>query len=265
MARGIGGRDLPFRWWAVARDAEGVVVGAAMRTAPFAPYPPFVLAMPEEAALALARTLHARGEVVEQVNGTLPAARVVAEETARLAGGVARVHEHQRLFELGEVVLPPAPPGRLRRAEAGETDLVRAWFVAFDSDADEQAGRAPVPGGAAALTREELRARIEDGVVWLWEDEDGVPVHLTATTLPAHGVTRIGPVYTPKEHRGHGYARRAVAEVSADLQGRGERCCLFTDRANPVANALYPAIGYRQVAEVVELVVGPVAGAAQPR
>jgi len=261
LARG-GGHDLPYRWWAVARD-DGAVVGAAMRTAPFAPYPPFVLAMPEEAALSLARELHARGEPLAQVNGLLPAARTVAEETARLTGGAVRVHEHQRLWELDELVMPPAPPGRLRRADVTETDLCRAWFVAFDSDADLQAGRDPVPGGAGALSRDEIRSRIEDGVLWLWEDADGVPVHLTGTTLPAHGVTRIGPVYTPREHRGRGYARRAVAEVSERLSGFGERCCLFTDLANPVANALYAALGYRQVAEVVELAVDP--PGAQPR
>jgi hypothetical protein len=29
------------RWWAVVRDGSGEVVGMAMRTAPFAPYPLF--------------------------------------------------------------------------------------------------------------------------------------------------------------------------------------------------------------------------------
>jgi hypothetical protein len=29
------------RWWAVVRDGSGEVVGIAMRTAPFAPYPLF--------------------------------------------------------------------------------------------------------------------------------------------------------------------------------------------------------------------------------
>ena len=41
-------------WWLVVRSASSVV-GAGMRTAPFAPYPPFLLPMPDEAAVALAR------------------------------------------------------------------------------------------------------------------------------------------------------------------------------------------------------------------
>jgi hypothetical protein len=43
------------------------MVGA--RTAPFAPYQPFLLPMPDEAAVALARVLHERGEEELAVNG----------------------------------------------------------------------------------------------------------------------------------------------------------------------------------------------------
>src|SRR4051812_43498370 len=65
-------RDVPT-WWLVVRDEAGAVVGAGMSTAPFAPYPPYLLAMPTDAALQLARTLHERGEVLGGVNGALPA------------------------------------------------------------------------------------------------------------------------------------------------------------------------------------------------
>ena len=55
VSRGGGRRSL--------RDhGGGAVVGLAMRTAPFAPFPLYVLPMPEPAAVALARELHDRGE-----------------------------------------------------------------------------------------------------------------------------------------------------------------------------------------------------------
>ena len=66
-----------------------------------------------------------------------------------------------------------------------------------------------------------LLPRIEQGRVWLWEDEHGEPVHLTAANPPAYGVARIGPVYTPREQRGRGYASAAVAEVSRLLLDDG--------------------------------------------
>ena len=154
------------------------------------------------------------------VNGALPAAQVVAEETARLAGGAAAVDEHMRLFELGDLVLPAAPPGRLRSATRDDAELCLAWFRAFAQEAAEQAGRdrAARHGGVAM---DEMLARIDDGVVWLWEDEAGEVVHLTGANLPSYGVTRIGPVYTPREQRGRGYAAAPSPRSRSGTSSRG--------------------------------------------
>ncbi|GAA4375003.1 GNAT family N-acetyltransferase [Nocardioides caricicola] len=246
--------ESPYCWWVVARDDDGRVTGVGMRTAPFAPYPLYLLPMPDEDAVALARALHERGEEVGGVNGALPAAQLCAEEVARLAGGTAEVEEHVRLFELGELTVPEPPPGRLRLATRADAELCLAWFRAFAVDAAEQAGR----DGAHAMEEfslEMLENRIDDGVIWLWEDESGTPVHLTGANLPANGVVRIGPVYTPKQHRGRGLASRAVAEVSRAHLDQGLRCCLFTDQANPTSNRVYEALGYRPVVDMANLVI----------
>ena len=253
MAR-TGGADAPYRWWVVARDDAGQVTGVAMRTAPFAPYPLYVLPMPDDAARGLARVLHERGEAVAGVNGALPAAQVLADEYARLAGGSVQVHKHLRLFELGELVVPAAPPGRLRPATRDDDELCLAWFGAFAADAAEQAGRDGVHA-MADFSLEEIRERIDEGLLWLWEDAGGEVVHLTGANAPANGVARIGPVYTPKEHRGRGVASRAVAEVSRQHVEQGIRCCLFTDQENPTSNRIYEALGYRPVVDMVNLLV----------
>jgi RimJ/RimL family protein N-acetyltransferase len=246
--------DAPHCWWLIARDDAGGVTGVAMRTAPFAPYPLYVLPMPDDAAVALARALHERGEEVSGVNGALPGSQLLAEEYARLSGLEVRVDEHLRLFELGDLKVPSAPPGRLRAATRHDDELCLAWFRAFGRDAAEQAGR----DGSHAMvdfTIDEIRARIDDGLFWLWEDEAGEVVHLTGANAPANGVTRIGPVYTPKRHRGRGYASRAVADVSQRYVDQGLRCCLFTDQANPTSNRIYEALGYRPVTDMVNLVI----------
>jgi hypothetical protein len=250
-----GGGDAPYLWWATARDGDDHVVGVAMRTAPFAPHPLYVLSMPDDAAVRLARSLHERREEVGGVNGALPAARLVAEEYARLSGGEVSVHEHTRLFELGELILPAAPPGRLRPATRDDAELCLAWFRDFAQAAAEQAGRIE-PHAMEEFGMDEMLARIDDGIVWLWEDEAGDIVHLTGANLPANGVTRIGPVYTPRDRRGRGYASAAVAEISRQYVARGVRCCLFTDQANPVSNHIYEAIGYRPVVDMANLLVG---------
>ena len=106
------------RWWAVVRDHDGAIAGVAMRTASFPPHPLFVLGMPDEAAIALANALRDRGEEVRGVNGSLPAARSVASEVARLCEGDVRTWEHTRLYELNRLIPPSAVPGGPRFAIA---------------------------------------------------------------------------------------------------------------------------------------------------
>jgi hypothetical protein len=245
----------PGDWWVVARDAAGAVVGAGMRTAPFAPRPPFLLPMPEDAAVALARALHERGEAVPAVNGALPAVRPFAAETARLTGGEVEVSRHTRLHELGELI-PPAPvPGGLRPATEDDLELVHAWYEAFHGDADEQAGRPRDASADEMPDAAEVLRRVRAGGVYLWTDGDGRPVNLTAANPPSFGVARIGPVYTPPAERRRGWAGNGVAEVSRRILAQGARACLFTDQDNPTSNKVYAALGYRPVVDMANLVI----------
>jgi hypothetical protein len=252
--RAAGVTPPPDTWWLVVEDG-GDIVGAGMRTARFAPYPPFLLPMPDDAALLLARTLHARGEEVRAVNGALPAARTFADETARLAGGRVDVAQHTRLHELAELV-PPAPvPGRLVVATEDDIALATAWFEAFMGDADEQAGRPRGSSAHEAPDRDDMLRRLRAGTLWFWVDPAGARVHLTGANPPSFGVARVGPVYTPPEQRGRGWASAGVAEVSRRLQEQGVRVCLYTDQANPTSNKIYAALGYRPVVDMANLVL----------
>lgn len=242
-------------WWLVVRDQSGAVVGTGMRTATFAPYPLFLLPMPDEAALSLAHTLHDRGEEVLAINGALPTVQLCAAGLTQLAGGRVEVSQHTRLHELGELT-PPAPaPGRLKVATEDDLELVVEWFDAFMGDADEQAGR---PRGASAHEipdHAQLLRRLRAELLWFWVNEAGKPVHLTGANPASFGVARIGPVYTPPAQRGRGWASNAVAEVSWRIQAEGARVCLFTDQANPTSNMIYTALGYRPVVDMANLVI----------
>ncbi len=244
---------LPHRWFVVVRDDTGQVVGTGMRTAPFAPHPLFLLPMPTDAAAALAHVLHARGERVEGVNGALPAARLCAGELARLTGRTAEVVVHTRLHEARAVVVSDAPPGGLRAVREDEVPLALAWFAAFAHDADVQAGRAPGSLHELTETEDGMRLRVAEGRLWFWVDTDDRPVHLTGQNAPAYGATRIGPVYTPAEHRGKGYAAATVARLTQRALDEGLRPCLYTDQANPFSNQLYEGIGYEPVVDLVDV------------
>lgn len=244
-------------WWLVVRDGTGEIVSAAMRTAPFSPRPIYLMPMPDTAAVELARALHGRGEEVVAVNGALPAAELCAGELARLTGGTHAITIHTRLHVLAELIPPRPVPGRLARATPADIDLVEEWFAAFFGDADEQAGRDRGVGHDEVPARDVLLARITSGEIWFWLDEGGRHVHLTGAGAPAYGVARVGPVYTPPEERGRGWASNAVAEMSRRILAQGARACLFTDQANPTSNRLYAALGYRPVVDMADVAVTP--------
>ena len=262
LSRRADGTSRPDRnWWLVVRDGSGAVVGAGMRTATFAPYPPFLLPMPDEAAVALAHALHDRGEEVLGVNGALPAVELCAAELARLGGGRVEVSRHTRLHELGELVRPAPVPGGLVAATEDDVELATEWFAAFMGDADEQAGRPRGAGAGAGAGAHEMPDRVEmlrrlhTGRLWFWVDETGERVHLTGINPPSFGVARVGPVYTPPAQRGRGWASNAVAELSRRIRTEGARVCLFTDQANPTSNKIYAALGYRPVVDMANLVI----------
>lgn len=243
----------PYSWFALLTDGAGGIAGVAMRTAPFRPYPPYLLAMPDAAAEALADALVDRGEEVGGVNGALPSTRVFADRVAARTGGKVAESMHTRLFELGTLVDPAPTRGRLRTAYDDEGPLAVEWFHQFHLDADEQAGHDSHAERAEGTTLDDVRQRIRAGRIWMWVDEADIPLHLTGANPPAYGVARIGPVFTPKQHRGHGYASAAVAEVSRQLRAEGSRVTLFTDQANPTSNGIYVALGFEPVVDMVEL------------
>jgi hypothetical protein len=250
-------------WYAVHRHARGdggrAVASAAMRTAPFAPHPLWLLPMPKEAAADLARTLLERGEAVPGapfgVNGALEPAYACAEVLAQDLGAPVRSTMHSRLFRLDEVVWPREPEGRLRTATAADLPLVLEWFEMFHAEADEQAGRDPGES-VTQMSAEDVAVRIESGRVLLFEDRAGRVVHLTAYNDVSYGTARIGPVLTPRSDRGRGYAGWTVAVVSQRILDSGAVPCLYTDQANPVSNLVYQRIGYTPVVDTVALVVG---------
>ena len=134
---------------------------------------------------------------------------------------------------------------------------VSCWRGASPSGAaDEQAGRPPgTRVDVVPPNLDQMRRRIAEGSIYLWETPQGEVVHLSAVNGPSFGVSRIGPVFTPDAHRGHGYASAAVALLTRQILDSGTRACLFTDQANPTSNAIYQALGYEAVCDTGEVAI----------
>ena len=219
-------------WLAWLADDTGAVAGVALRTPP---YGLVLTALPPGAAAAL----------VETAEDRLPGAAGPAADVAAFATAYADRHGAratravcQRLFRFAEPTPPPSPGGRLRPATEADGELGAAWFDDFCTEA----GLRRDPDVRASSRRVIAQRRL---VFW---DVDGEPVCMVGHTPTVAGVTRIGPVWTPPEHRRRGYAAAATAELAGRLRGLGE-VVLFADRANPTATGVYERIGFGPVAE----------------
>jgi uncharacterized protein len=241
----------PLRsFWLVRHGTE--VVAAALRTPPFN----LVLARPQSRE-ALASLADAVAEDLPGVVGAVPEAEEFAELWTRQTGMSARTNMRQGVYALEHVERLPAVPGSARVATAADRELALRWWIAFGDEVLHEGG----PGRENAAAMVDHRLSPATGGILLWEDE-GEPVSLAGWGGPTPNGIRVGPVYTPRELRGRGYATALTAELSQRLlDGRlfaGGRhfCFLYTDLANPTSNAIYERIGYRRVAESAEILFG---------
>ncbi|MDX6287006.1 MAG: hypothetical protein QOG53_2491 [Frankiales bacterium] len=222
-------------------DDNSDVVGTASWTPP---YELLLSPMPEAAAVAVADAWASRVTDFRGVVGPREVVDRCAQRLSEHTHGRCEQRMAERLFRLDAVIDPPLPAGRPGQATHDDTDLAVAWFGAFFDEAGVVRGDETV---------RDVRARIDDGRLHLWWVNDG-PVSLVAHSVSVAGVTRVGPVYTPPEERGRGYARALVASVSKGRLDAGDQaCCLFTDVANPVSNAIYQQVGYRPVGDYARI------------
>jgi predicted GNAT family acetyltransferase len=181
------------------------------------------------------------------VNGLAASSRAVAAQWAARTGGRTWLKMGQAMHVLERVSDPPRPAtGELRAADPADRTLLADWMRAFIEEVE-------IAGADRAA--EIVDAQLMRGRLFVWFDEG--PVSLVATSPTVAGVTRVGPVYTPPELRGRGYASSAVAGVSRQALAAGaERCALFTDLANPTSNKIYADVGYRRIADWEEHAFG---------
>ena len=96
----------------------------------------------------------------------------------------------------------------------------------------------------------QLERRVRQRRLWVWEHHG--PVSMAFATPPVAGVSRITLVYTPSEHRRHGYASACVAELAArTLSAEAEQVILYTELENPTSNRVYRRIGFEPIEEVL--------------
>ena len=138
------------------------------------------------------------------------------------------------LHDLPKLLAPRHCAGKAQECTRRDVDLVWSWALAFRQEVDDRAPRPQKTSIDRGLAR---------GTYWFWTVE-GQPVSYAGLHWPSANSSRIGPVYTPNELRGSGYASALVHHL-AKRGSANSRCTLFTDTTNVVSNKIYRALGFR--------------------
>lgn len=225
-------------YFASISDGESVR-GAAFRT------PPYHLGLTELPLDAVPLLIEDISEVYTELPGLVgppECAREFAEHWVARHGGAWSVRARLCVHALRRVEQPPSPPsGLLRPAGGGDVEIANTWAAEFVRET-----------GIANSPREFGALLIDSGRLYLWDD-NGPKCMLASTRETPHGAC-VNAVYTPPRYRGLGYASSAVARLSQQFLDAGyEFCCLYTDQANPVSNAIYRRVGYVPVRDCIEI------------
>ncbi len=232
---------------ATAETSEGGMQLAALCTPPHA----LILAgradLSDDALEMLAEDL--RRHAI-QLPGVIAEARLAQRFTRVLAEVMPmryRVGQHQRVYELRQVIPTESVTGSLRVATSADADMLVSWRLAFAAEA--LGATEDLESARRAVSR-----MIERQNFFFWQDREQ-PVAMAACTRPTqHGIT-INSVYTPPEQRRKGYATALVAALSQRQLDEGRQfCTLFTDLSNPTSNNIYQKIGYQALGDFTHYV-----------
>ncbi len=224
---------------------DNAIVAAALRTPPHNLILSW-MADPAPMDLILEDVHQTFGTLVPGVIALSTVAKAAAIRWQNLTGYDYRLLLAERIYQLEQVIPAANIPGQMRLIQPADRALVAQWLVDFGMEALPE----EVPSLADAERNVDLALAGQQRRFFVWED-DGALVSLGGCGGETiHGI-RIGPVYTPPDKRGKGYASALVAGMSQLLLDEGRKYCfLFTDLANPTSNRIYQNIGYEPVADV---------------
>ncbi|HEY3693409.1 MAG TPA: GNAT family N-acetyltransferase [Pseudonocardiaceae bacterium] len=228
----------------VSVRSDGVLAAAALCTPP---RDLIVSGLPADCAAVTVEVLASTHLQLPGAVGPRTEAEAFAQTWAAATGASVYERVAQRVFALHQFSPPSGVPGAARPAGASDLELLAGWRQNF---ADEATGGLRGHGTALQQMRRSLAAGT---AAMLWE-VGGQPVAWASASAPVVGMSRIGPVYTPPQYRGHGYGSAVTAAAASwAQQSHAKHVVLSTDLANPISNAIYPRIGFRPVYDAAEI------------
>lgn len=219
-----------YFWWAVKELDK--TLGMAIRTAPYG----YVFSpMPEKVADELFDAITAYDTAATDFAGPKEVIDQLSERLQVLES------ESELIYELKEF-MPAKNIGLVRKAIGSDFKLILKWIRDFIAETEL----------TSFNTESVVRSNIESGNYFLFE-VDGNPVSLgglvPAVSVMDKKISRIGPIYTPKEFRKKGYASAITSYLCELLVSEGVIATLYTQADNPTSNKIYQDLGFELVEE----------------
>lgn len=146
----------------------------------------------------------------------------------------------QSIQALSAAPIAPDAPGYARQVAPADADILSEWMLAFICEAVPED---PIP------TPDEFLRMAGSGRYYFWIADDR-PVSMAAIGRRVKNAASIGPVYTPPEERGRGFAGAVTAAAAKAIFAEGRAiACLYTDLRNPASNRCYEKLGFRHVCD----------------
>ncbi len=216
-------------------QTNGEILAVAIRT------PPQKLILSKAQNMDTLRLI-AQDFCQEQLPGSMGLAKEVkifSQAWQALTGQFYQRSVVMKIYQLTAVQTVSTARGYLRLATENDRSLLVEWLSAFLSEIDEV---------ESEDIEHQVDNRLKQQNTYFWVDSTPVSTASSKQVLPTIG--RINLAYTPPEYRRKGYATACVAALSQKLLDKGCRhCFLIADLANPTANHIYQAIGYRPISD----------------
>jgi hypothetical protein len=154
----------------------------------------------------------------------------------KLTGKDMKITMNQRIYSCNQTHPVSLSIGKVRLASKDDFSVLSEWAYAFSKEIGEDTDM--------EQARKSVSNLIENKGLYVLELNNEI-VSMTGRIRALKYTESIGYVYTPRKHRGKGYASKLVQAVTQMVIDEGKTAVLYTDLSNPTSNHIYIDIGYK--------------------
>lgn len=174
---------------------------------------------------------------INGVNANEQFIRIFTEYYTKKTGIKLEEHFSMDIMEAKSVKDNLLVPGYFRGATLEDLDMLTKWQLDFALGID-----------STSLDCEAVKVRIKSEIetedVFIYEDENHVPVSSASAVRKLTKGIVVGRVYTPREYRCKGFSTACMDHFTRHYLNKVEYCTLFVEKDNPFSNSVYRKVGY---------------------